>query len=132
MFVDTFAAVPLQSGDGGGVLGMLIPLALLVIVVAGMWKAFEKAGEAGWLAIIPIVNLYIMIKISGNAWWWLILMFVPLLNIIAFAKISIDVADEFGQGLLFGVGLWLLGFVFWPLLGFGDYEYRGTTEDAAV
>jgi len=121
-------SVPLQSSDVGGVGILLVQLAILVVFVAGMWKVFEKAGEPGWAAIIPIYNIYVMIKISGNAWWWLILMLIPLINAIAFAKINIDVADKFGQGLLFGLGLWILGFVFWPVLGFGDYQYQDAAK----
>lgn len=116
--------VPLQGG-GGGIVGLLFPLLIFAVVVAGMWKAFEKAGEPGWAAIIPIFNVYKIIQISGNDWWWLILFFLPILNFIALIKISIDVAKMFGQGLGFGLGLAFLSFVFWPLLGFGDYQYQG-------
>ena len=118
--------VPLQgTNGGGGLLFLLVYLAILVAVVAGIWKAFEKAGEPGWAAIIPIYNVYVMVKISGNDWWWLLLFFVPLVNLLALLKISVDVAEQFGQGLGFGLGLGFLSFVFWPLLGFGDYQYRG-------
>lgn len=120
--------VPLQNGGGGGVVGiilMLVYLAIIVAVIAGTWKAFQKAGEPGWAAIIPIYNVYIMIKIGGNDWWWLILFFIPLIQIIALFKIMIDVSKAFGQGVGFGLGLAILGFIFWPLLGFGDYEYQG-------
>jgi hypothetical protein len=116
-------SVPLQGGGTGG-LELLIVLAIVIVVVAGFWKTFEKAGEPGWAAIIPIYNLYVLIKISGNQWWWLILMFIPVINILAQAKISIDVAGKFGQGILFGLGLMLLSFIFYPLLGFGDYQYQ--------
>ena len=122
--------VPLQGSDVGGIGVLLVQLVILAIVVAGMWKAFEKADEPGWAAIIPIYNVYVMIKISGNEWWWLILLLIPLINIIAFAKISIDVAKAFGQGLGFGLGLWLLSFIFWPLIGFGDYRYQGGSAAA--
>jgi hypothetical protein len=123
--------VPMQSngvGIGGGILLLLVYLVILVAVVAGFWKAFEKAGEPGWAAIIPIYNTYVMIKISGNPWWWLLLFIIPVINIIAIIKISIDVAQAFGQSLLFGLGLAFLSFIFWPLLGFGDYEYGGAPQ----
>jgi uncharacterized membrane protein YhaH (DUF805 family) len=132
MLQQALQILPLQNGGGGGGVGivlLIVYLAVLVAVVAGMWKAFEKAGEPGWAAIIPIYNLYVMIKISDNPWWWLLLFLVPLLNIVAHFKISIDVAEQFGQGLGFGLGLAILGVVFWPLLGFGDYDYR---DSAAV
>jgi hypothetical protein len=121
--------VPLQ---GGGVVSpeLLVILAITVVVVAGFWKTFEKAGEPGWAAIIPIYNLYVLVKISGNAWWWLILFFIPIINIVAQAKISIDVADKFDQGILFGLGLMLLSFIFYPILGFGSYQYQDATQSA--
>ncbi len=121
--------VPLQ---GGGVVSpeLLVILAITVVVVAGFWKTFEKAGEPGWAAIIPIYNLYVLVKISGNAWWWLTLFFIPIINILAQAKISIDVADKFDQGILFGLGLMLLSFIFYPILGFGSYQYQDATQSA--
>ena len=122
--------LPLQGmgGRAGGIVALLIYLAILVAVIAGVWKTFEKAGEPGWAAIIPIYNLYILVKITGNEWWWLILFFIPVLNLLAGIKIGIDVAKAFGQGLGFGLGLVFLGFIFFPLLGFGNYRYLGPPE----
>ena len=34
-----------------------------------MWMVFEKADHAGWKAIIPIYDLYVMLRIGENAWW---------------------------------------------------------------
>lgn len=119
---------PLQADAALGVgllFSFLLPLLIALVAIAGMWKAFTKAGEPGWAAIVPIYNVYKMIKVSGNEWWWLILFVIPLINFIAAIKISIDVAKAFGQGLGFGLGLVFLSFVFWPLLGFGDYQYQG-------
>lgn len=129
MLTETASLVlPMQNSGGGAgsIVVLLVYLAILVAVVAGTWKAFEKAGEPGWAAIIPIYNTYVMIKIGGNAWWYLLLLFVPLLNFFVMAKISIDLAEAFDQGLGFGLGLWLLPFVFFPILGFGEsYQYVG-------
>lgn len=119
--------VPLQGG-GGSTVELILTLALTVVVFAGFWKVFEKAGEPGWAAIIPIYNLYVLIRVSGNAWWWLILLFIPVINLLATIKISIDVAGKFGKGILFGLGLTFLSFVFYSLLGFGNYRYQDTTQ----
>jgi hypothetical protein len=113
--------VPLQS-DGGGILGVIAPLAVTVVIFAGLWKTFEKAGEPGWAAIIPIYNFYILTKISDNAWWWVVLFFIPVIQLFALAKVSIDVAGKFGLGLTF------LSFIFFPLLGFGGARYQGATQ----
>mgnify|MGYP000698111848 FL=1 len=124
----TKLSVPLQSSSGN--IELFAILALTVVIFAGFWKMFEKAGEPGWAGIIPIYNLYILVKISGNAWWWFILLFIPVVNFFATLKISIDVAGKFNRGVLFGLGLMFVSFIFYPLLGFGDYQYRDTAHSA--
>lgn len=47
-------------------IGSIIYLAIVVIVIAGMWKTFEKAGQPGWGCIIPIYNIYLMTKIAAK------------------------------------------------------------------
>lgn len=113
------------SGDGGGMVVLVIYLAIFVLIIAGFWKTFTKAGQPGWAAIVPILNIYILCKIAGRPGWWLILMIIPLVNLIVAAVVSIDVAKAFGKGVGFGVGLWLLSFIFYPILGFGSAEYQG-------
>lgn len=117
--------VLLQTRGGGGAI-LIVWLLLIIAFVAGMWKTFEKANQPGWAAIIPIYNFYIMLKIGDNAWWWLlVILFVPIVNIYGYYKIHAGVARAFGQGIGFALGLWFLAFIFWPLLGFGDYSYQG-------
>lgn len=103
----------------------LFAIGIALLTIAGMWKAFQKAGEPGWGAIIPIYNAYLMLKIGGNSGWWLIGLLIPLVNFLVAIKVSIDVSKAFGQGIGIGLGLAFLSFVFWPLLGFGDYQYQG-------
>jgi len=119
--------VVLQGGPGGGPgpILLLLWLALVVIVIAGVWKTFTKANQPGWAALIPFYNFYIMLKIGDNEWWWLLVLFVPIVNIYAMYKIFAGVSKAFDQGIGFALGLWFLGIIFWPLLGFGDYTYQG-------
>ncbi len=113
------------SSSGSDFLVILIYLAIVVLIIAGFWKVFTKAGHPGWAAIIPIYNTYILCKIAGRPGWWIILLFIPLVNIIIIAILSIDVAKSFGKGVGFGIGLWLLGMIFYPILGFGSAQYQG-------
>jgi hypothetical protein len=103
----------------------LIQLAVIIALFAGMWKVFEKAGKPGWAAIIPIYNLYILLQILGKPVWWIILAFIPIVNIVIAIILGIALAEKFGKGAGFGVGLALLGFIFFPILGFGDAKYTG-------
>jgi hypothetical protein len=118
-----------QAGGGSGgaaqMIILLIELGLVVLTVAGMWAVFAKAGKPGWAAIIPIYNVIVLLEIADKPIWWIILFLIPCVNLIVALFVSIAVAEKFGQGAGFGVGLWLLGFVFYPILGFGDYQYEG-------
>ena len=106
-------------------MGIIIVLyiAFIVFIIASIWKTFEKAGEPGWAAIVPFYNYYIMAKIGGVKNWWLI--FIPLVNIYIIIVIFHGISKSFGKDAGFTVGLILLGFVFWPILGFGDAKYIG-------
>jgi len=114
----------------GDALASVVGLAFLVLVVAGMWKVFTKAGQPGWAVLVPILNLYFLLKIAGRPGWWLILMFIPLVNIIIAIIVAMEIATAFGKGAGFGLGLVFLGFIFYPILGFGDATYVGSARPA--
>ena len=102
---------------------IVIYLAVVVFLIASIWKTFEKAGQPGWAAIVPIYNFYTMAKIAGVKNWWLI--FIPIANIyIAIVTLN-GISKSFGKDVGFTIGLILLGIVFWPILGFGDAKYIG-------
>jgi len=111
--------------EGIGIVGIIVYLGVLLIVLIGMWKAFEKAGQPGWGVIIPIYNLYLLTVIAKKPAWWIILMLIPLVNIIILILMNLEIAKNFGKSTGFGIGLAFLGFIFWPLLGFGDAKYQG-------
>lgn len=121
------------NGAGGGPFTMvilLIELAIVVAVVAGIWKVFEKAGKPGWAAIIPIYNIIVLLEIVGKPIWWIIGFFIPCLNIVVAILVALEVAKCFGKGAGFGIGLALLPFVFYPILGFSDARYLGPSAPA--
>ena len=103
------------------IVGLLVALLLII----AMWKVFTKARQPGWASIIPIYNLYVWCKIVGRPWWWILLMLIPFVNFIILIILSIDLAKSFGKGAGFGIGLALLGIIFWPILGFGSAQYQG-------
>lgn len=57
--------------------------------------------------------------------WWFLLLLLPLVSLIVAILISSDVARAFGKETGFGLGLAFLGFIFYPILGFGDAQYQG-------
>ena len=118
----------LAQSSGGGIFGgvfLLFWLAVVIVVIVAMWKVFTKAGQPGWAAIIPIYNTYIMLKIAGRPWWWLLLMLIPIVTFVVSIIVLVDLAKSFGKGIGFAVGLIFLPFIFVPILGFGSAQYQG-------
>ena len=69
-----------------------------------------------------------MLKMTNQPSWWLWgIMFIPVYNILLSYKLMVAFAALFGKSANFGLGLLLLGPVFFPILGFGDAKYQGTT-----
>ena len=102
----------------------VVYLAVFVFYIVSMWMVYQKAGQPGWGAIIPIYNIYILVKIAGRPGWWLVLFLIPLVNIVIGIMVSIGVARHFDRSDGFGVGLFFLGFIFYPILAFGHSDYH--------
>ena len=105
------------AAAGLGIGMMVIWLAIVLLMIAGMWKIFVKAGKPGWAAIIPIYNIIVLLEIAGKPAWWLILFIIAIM-------VGISLAAKFGKGAGYGLGLALLGPIFYPLLGFSDAQYN--------
>lgn len=116
------AAGAAAAGLGIGI--TIVYLIILVLIIAGMWKVFQKAGKPGWAAIIPIYNIIVMLEIAGRPLWWFVLLLIPFVNFIILILVNIDIARKFGKGVGFAIGMLILPFVFWPMLGFGDATYN--------
>ena len=112
------------AAEGPGIVFWICYAAVIILWIAGLWKVFEKAGEPGWAAIIPIYNLVVLLKIAGKPVWWIILFLIPVVNFIIAILVAIEIAKRFGKGAGFGIGLALLPFIFYPVLGFGDARYN--------
>ena len=103
-----------------------IALAFLAVIIMSMWKLFTKAGQPGWYALIPIYNGYILTcEIAKKDVMWFILQFIPLIGIYAAFMVTMEIAKKFGKSEGFGIGLFFLGFIFFPMLAFGDAVYEG-------
>ena len=116
-----------DSGGGGIFSGvwLFIWIAWIVLYIVGAWKMYEKGSQPGWACIIPFYNIYVLLKMVGRPGWWLILFFIPFVNIIMWIIVSIDLAKSFGKGTGFAVGLIFLAPIFILILGFGPARYLG-------
>ena len=115
------------------ILVVLMCLAVSIVILAGYWKMLTKAGQPGWAILIPIYNAIVILQIAGRPVWWIILLCIPLVNIIIWVLVGLDLAKNFGKDTGFAVGIILLGFIFIPILGFGDAKYLpGAAAPAAT
>lgn len=105
---------------------MIIPILIIwVVMIVAQWKIYEKAGKPGWAAIIPIYNIIVLLEIIGKPIWWIFMLIIPCVNIIFLVWMTNLLSKSFGQSEGFTVGLLLLGVIFYPILGFGNYQYLG-------
>jgi hypothetical protein len=122
--MNQFDTAPQQVGP----VPLIIAAAIAIFLIAALWKLFAKAGKPGWAAIIPIYNLIVILQISGKPVWWFLLFLIPIVNIVIAILVSIGLAKSFGKGPGFGIGIWLLSFIFIPILAFGDARYQGPAD----
>jgi hypothetical protein len=57
------------------------------------------------------------------------MLLIPFLNLVFLIWGYNMVSKSFGKDEGYTAGLVLLGFIFWPLLGFGDAKYLGPFGD---
>jgi hypothetical protein len=98
-------------------------------LVAYVWLAIclmkiaEKTNTPnGWLAWIPIANIYLMCVIAGKPWWWLLLMLIPFVNIVIFVILWWKISEVRGKPGWWGVLMLIpiVNFVIPGLLAFTD------------
>lgn len=104
-----------------------ISMVIMILVIVGAWRIFEKAGEAGWKAVIPIYNFYILYKITWGSGWLFLLMLIPVVNFIVGIITSYKLAKVFGKGIGFTLGILFFPYIFQLILGFGNARYIGTS-----
>ncbi len=126
----------------------IVALIWYILLACGMWQMFAKAGEAGWKALIPIYNFYIMFKIAwkGNMFWiWVLCTFLGgffagmatnsimyalanafnLVSYIILIVLWYNVSIAYGHGLGYFLGLWFLQPIFLMIIGFGSSRFVG-------
>jgi hypothetical protein len=126
---------------GAGVVLIIIYLAIIVFMILAKWFLFEKAGQPGWAAIIPVYNQIILLKTASMHWAWIFILaaaFIPIVGALAVwvvfgIIVPIRLAKNYGQSGGFAVGLILLPIVFWPILGFSKkMVWTGELENSKV
>ncbi|MBW1811955.1 MAG: hypothetical protein JRJ87_27470 [Deltaproteobacteria bacterium] len=99
-----------------------------LVVLCAVWSVFEQAGEPGWAVLVPIYSTIVMARVGEKPLWLAILAalggFIPivggLISFIAYLMIMIGVAKSFERSVWFGLGLFFLPVIFFPILAFSS------------
>jgi len=102
----------------------ILYFAYIIALIVAVWKIYEKANQPGWAAIIPFYNMYILLKIVGKPAWWLILYFIPFVNIIFGIWTYNMLSKSFGKEELTTLLMFIFGLGLFQL-GFSDIQYQG-------
>jgi Tol biopolymer transport system component len=106
----------------------IVLLLLYFLLIVSMWIVFNKANQPGWAILIPFYNAWILARVGEKpGWMGLIMIFCvvipyigPLISLVLHIIISIGVARTFGHGVILGLGLCFLPFIFYPILSFSS------------
>ncbi|MGB5435663.1 MAG: signal peptidase I [Maribacter sp.] len=100
-------------------------LIIQVIHFLGTWKLYVKAGRKAWEAAIPIYNGIVLMQIINRPKWWVLLLFIPIINLLMFPVIWVETIRSFGRKSL--MESWLvvltLGFYIYYVNYALDVEY---------
>jgi hypothetical protein len=119
------AAGALAGAFIGGLIGYLI-------VGLAYYGIFAKAGEAGWQGFVPIWNAVVLLKIAGKPAWWIVLFFIPVVNLVVAIIVMNALSLSFGHGSGFTLGLIFLSPIFMLVLAFSSNTYRGPSGVSAA
>ncbi|MBQ2604685.1 MAG: DUF5684 domain-containing protein [Acutalibacteraceae bacterium] len=106
-----------QSSSGNAFTNFL-SFAMTVILIISYWKMFQKAGEQGWKAIVPLYNSYTLTSLVFKSGWYFLIMLIPVANIVFYIMMVFRLAKAYGRSTAFGFGMLFLPYVFFPIVGF--------------
>ena len=79
----------------------------------GTWKLYQRAGYKPWQAAIPIYNAAVLMKIINRPRWWVLMFFMPIINLIIFPVVWVETARSFGKRSATDTFLTLISFGFY-------------------
>ncbi|MFN6116883.1 MAG: signal peptidase I, partial [Flavobacteriales bacterium] len=75
----------------------LFLFAYFAVVMASLWKLFQKAGKPAWAGFVPGYNILVWLQITGKPWWWIFLFIVPGVNLLMFIIMNVNISIVLGE-----------------------------------
>ncbi len=61
------------------------------------WKFYKKAGVSPWKAFVPFLNMYELMKIINRPVWWMIFVYIPIVNLLMIPSLWVQLLNVFGK-----------------------------------
>ncbi len=108
--------------------------AIQIIHGIGTWKLYKKAGKKPWEAFVPIYNGVVLMQIINRPKYWVILLFLPVINLIMFPVVWVETARSFGKNKIIDTILSVvtLGFYNYYINYLQDTKYRENRDIVPV
>lgn len=139
---------------GMWIAGLLVALVFGILAIIALWKAFTRAWEGGWKAIIPVYNTYIQFKLADmKNWFWYMILIAFIFGVVAACLpdykdlitniwyvvswiIGIVASFKFARKYGWWVFASILFVLFYPIcilvLGFGNYPYEWKKSEETI
>ncbi|MEJ0073356.1 MAG: DUF5684 domain-containing protein [Candidatus Saccharibacteria bacterium] len=136
----SYTTTTTTTTNAGSALGFILGayaaflILAIILIIIPLWKIFNKAGQPGWAAIIPLYNNYVLFEIVGYPGWWALLGIIPFVNLFpaVIALISyFKLAKLFDKGDGFAVCTVLFPWVCLPILASKKSQFQGSTQPVA-
>jgi len=94
---------------------LIFILSIQLIHFIGTWRLYSIAGRKSWESAIPIYNAFVLMSIIKRPKWWVILLFIPVINLMMFGIIWVETIRSFGKNstkdtllVIFSLGFYIL------------------------
>jgi len=75
-------------------MGIIIVLLIYAYVAFSLQTIADKTQtQNSWLAWIPVANIYLMCLVAKKPAWWLLLMFIPLVNLVIAVILWMEICE---------------------------------------
>lgn len=117
----------MEDGGGGGIaflFTLIIQIGIYLFFAYCLKVIADKTGnsENSWWAWIPIIQVLLMLQIAAKPLWWIILFFIPIVNIVIAIIVMMAIAEKRGKPSWIGILVIvpLVNIFILPYLAFSD------------